>query len=204
MTVDPNWIQPTEPTALSGEEQFLGLDDVTVRDFWTWSTSDLRENTIRGVLAEFIVAKSVGAEHRIRVSWDNYDVLTPSGIRVEVKSSAYLQSWPQRVHSTIRFSGLMGLAWDPETNTSSEEREVRADVFVFAIQTCRDAAAYDALDLTQWEFHVAPAKAVRENGARSVGIGFLERHASGPIKFDALAEIIEWAHSADGGDLKSS
>lgn len=191
MTADPSWIQPTPPVALSGAEPFRGMGGATVRDFWTWSTSDLRENTIRGVLAEFFVAKAVGAEAEMRVGWDNYDVLTPSGVRVEVKSSAYLQSWSQRVHSTIRFSGLTGLAWDPDTNTSGEEREVRADVDAFAIQTCRDPGAYDALDLGQWDFYVASADAVRENGARSVGTGFLERHARGPLKFAALSEAIE-------------
>jgi hypothetical protein len=110
MSTEPSWIQPSPPVALSGEEAFQGLGGATVHDFWVWSTGDLRENTTRGVLAEFFVARAVGAEAKMRVGWDNYDVRTPSGIRVEVKSSAYLQSWPQRVHSKIRFFGLLGRA----------------------------------------------------------------------------------------------
>lgn len=48
--------------------------------------SDLRTNNTRGYLAEYLVAKAVGAT-TCRVEWDTYDVLTPEGPRVEVKSA---------------------------------------------------------------------------------------------------------------------
>ena len=41
---------------------------------------------------------------------------TATGIKVEVKSSAYLQSWNQRKLSSIMFSGLTGREWSAETN----------------------------------------------------------------------------------------
>jgi hypothetical protein len=191
VTVDPGWITPKPPVPLTGDEQFKGLPETSVRDFWIWSTSDLRENTIRGVLAEFLVARAVGAQAALRVGWDNHDVTTPSGIRVEVKSSGYLQSWPQRDVSSLRFSGLTGLSWDADTNQLSEKREVRADVFVFAIQSCKDPEVYDALDLDQWDFYVASAEAVRAYDARSVGPRFLREHAEGPIGIDQIARAIE-------------
>lgn len=65
-------------------------------DFWRWTFSDLRTNIVRGVLAEYPVALAVGDPSPLRQAWDDFDVTTPSGIRVEVKSSAYLQSWRQR------------------------------------------------------------------------------------------------------------
>ena len=80
---------------LTGDER-LGSIDVTVSDFWRWAFNDLRDNTTRGVLAEFLVARALGDVSDRRVGWANYDVLTPSGIRVEVKSSGRLQSWSQR------------------------------------------------------------------------------------------------------------
>ena len=49
---------PAQP--LSGDEHFLGLD-ATVRDFWAFAMSDLRMNNVRGYLAEFLVARAVGA-----------------------------------------------------------------------------------------------------------------------------------------------
>lgn len=62
-----------------------------------------------GMLAEFLVAEALGAATRPRSEWDAYDVVTPDGIRVEVKSSAYVQAWaPARPSSIRRFGGLNG------------------------------------------------------------------------------------------------
>ncbi|MSO95749.1 MAG: hypothetical protein EXQ81_08155, partial [Thermoleophilia bacterium] len=44
-------------------------------------------NTFRAVLAEFLVASAVGDPSPLRNAWDNFDVTTPSGIRVEVGTS---------------------------------------------------------------------------------------------------------------------
>jgi hypothetical protein len=41
-----------------------------------------------------------------------FDVAAPSGLRIEVKSSAHLQSWAQRVESAISFDIRETLAWD--------------------------------------------------------------------------------------------
>ena len=69
-------------------------------------------NNTRGYLAEFLVANAVGA-FGPRIEWDAYDIITPEGIRIEVKSSAYLQAWKQAGPSKIVFSGLSGKTWDP-------------------------------------------------------------------------------------------
>lgn len=37
------------PRALSGDELLTGLD-ATVREFWSWVASDLRNNTLRGAI----------------------------------------------------------------------------------------------------------------------------------------------------------
>jgi hypothetical protein len=70
-----------------------------VLDYWRWAFSDLRDNTQRGVLAEFLVALALGRTETRRKAWDNYDVTTSSGLRIEVKASGYLQSWAQATHS---------------------------------------------------------------------------------------------------------
>jgi hypothetical protein len=189
----PDWLRPTPFAPLSGAEPFTGVD-TAVADFWRWAFSDLRENTTRGILAEFLVARAVGADATLRKSWDNFDVLTPSGIRVEVKASGYLQSWPQPRLSRLGFGKLAGLAWDENTGEFGEERDVRADVFVFAVQTCTDHDQHDALDVAQWQFYVVPAGAIRGAGYRSAGIEFVRTHASaGPIGFGELAAAIESA-----------
>ncbi len=161
MTRADGWLEPSPITLLSGDEPFKDMDAI-VRDFWIWSTSDLRDNTTRGVLAEFIVAKAVGATAEMRSPWDNYDVELPEGTRIEVKASAYLQRWPQRRLSTIRFSGLTGLSWNAKEGMRGEKREVRADVFVFAIQTCKKHEEYEALDISQWIFTSSPRESSRD------------------------------------------
>jgi hypothetical protein len=122
---------PTLPP-LDGSEPFNGVD-ATVVDFWRFALSDLRMNNTRGYLAEFLVAKAVGATAG-RVEWDAFDVLAPSGARIEVKSSAYLQVWDQRPPSRIVFSGLTGRTWSPQGGESSVAT-YNADVYVFCVQT---------------------------------------------------------------------
>lgn len=182
------WLQPRPASQLAGGEVFAGLD-ATVSEFWRWAFSDLREIITRGVLAEFLVARALGDSRPIRSAWDNYDIETPDGTTVEVKSAAYLQSWPQKQLSRITFSGLTGRRWNPESGYSGE-REVRADVFVFAVHTCRDPDSYDTLALGQWELWVAPAYVIAQAGVRSVGLTFLRERADGPLGWPLLAEAV--------------
>lgn len=192
-------LQPKPVEALDGNERFVGAE-ANVRGFWSWAFSDLRANVTRGVLAEFLIAKAVGAQQSVREAWDNYDVLAPDGTRIEVKSSAYLQSWAQREHSRISFDRLTGLEWDAKTNEWGDHRTVRADVFVFAVHTERDPDAYDALDVGKWEFYVVGAGAIREAQTRTIGIGWVRTHGRGPLEFHDLAEAIRRARPAAVGD----
>jgi len=51
----------------------------------------------RGVLVEFIVASAIGVDlNSVREEWGAYDLTIQDGIRVEVKSAAFIQSWEQR------------------------------------------------------------------------------------------------------------
>jgi hypothetical protein len=185
-------LQPSMVEPLASDAQFLGLD-ASVEEFWRWAFSDLRENVIRGVLAEFVVARAVGARQPVRVAWDNYDVISPEGIRIEVKSSAYLQSWAQKRHSKLSFGHLSGREFDQTTGEYGADRAFRADVFVFAVQNQQDPAGYDGLDMNCWEFYSVPGETVRQNAARSVGIGWVKRQAGEPVGVDELAAAIRTA-----------
>lgn len=183
-----DWIQPPELTPLEGSTPFAGLD-ATVADFWAWAMSDLRMNNVRGYLAEFLVAKAVGATGR-RIEWDAYDVLTPDGVRVEVKSAAYLQAWAQRNLSRISFGNLKGRTWDPETGESPTQT-FNADVYVFAIVIAQTHALFDPLDLRQWEFYVVSRSAIESIGYASIGLSTLLRLTDGPTPYDRLGESIK-------------
>lgn len=197
-TVPPDgWLVPAQPQLLEGDDRFSGAS-TTVLDFWVWAFSDLRDNVLRGVLAEFIVAAAVGQTTTRRKGWDNHDVTTTGGVRVEVKASGYLQSWAQAKHSRPSFARLAARTWDENTNEFGDEPEIRADAFVFAIQTCKVPEEYDALDIGQWEFYVVGADAVRAAGYKQLGLPWVERQAQ-PVGFAELAATIESVASAQLG-----
>lgn len=194
--IPDGWLVPTPPRPLDADERFTGLN-ATVGDFWRWAFSDLRDNYLRGVLAEFLVAAALGRTETLRKGWDNYDILTSSGIRVEVKASGYLQSWPQAKPSSLNFGRVIGRSWDENTNQFGAEPEVRADVFVFAVHTCTDHAVYDVLDVGQWEFYVVSGERVRECSYKTVGIAWVRGHAQAVSLAEVPAAIEARARSAD-------
>lgn len=190
MTAPPDgWLTPPPPQLLEASDRFSD-GELTVADFWTWAFSDLRDNAARGVLAEFIVGTALGSTSTRRKAWDNYDLLTPDGIRVEVKASGYLQAWPQAKHSQLSFGRVAARSWDENTNTYSVEPEVRADVFVFCVQTCKDHELYDVLDLDQWEFYVIGADEVRAAGTKTIGISWVRKRAEA-VRYSQLADETE-------------
>ena len=88
---------------------------------------------------------------------------------MEVKSSAYLQSWNQNTVSAPSFSIRKAKEWSPETNEFGEERLRHSDVYVFCLLAYEgDKRMLDPLDLSQWEFYVVKTSEVdRIFGERS-------------------------------------
>lgn len=177
------WTSAPALAPLDGTETILGTS-ATIRDFWAFAMSDLRTNNVRGYFAEFLVREAVGATHP-RVEWDSADVVTPDGVRIEVKSSAYLQVWAQRRPSRIVFSGLRSRVWSPERGYA-EETTFNADVYVMAVQTAQDHDTYDPLDAHQWVFWVLPARTLAARGAASLSLTTLEG-LTDSVTFDGLA-----------------
>lgn len=186
-SIIPTPVEPLDPSA-----EFVGID-ATVGDFWRWAFSDLRMNTNRGALAEFMVAVAVGSTPELSNGWNSFDVLAPDGTRIEVKSSGYLQSWPQKRLSVPNFSRLFSVPWDNELGVMGTEASVNADVFVFALQTQTVPDEYDPLDVSQWDFWVAHADRVRDSKLRSVGLGWVRKHATGPVAFGEIKTTIDEA-----------
>jgi len=132
----------------------------TVGEFWR--CSDLLSNTRRGVLAEFIVGSALGCLPQVRREWEPYDLVTRSGIRVEVKSSAYLQEWKQNQLSTIQFDVRPTRAWNSETGVYEADAKRQADVYVFCLFANQDGTTADPLDLDQWVFYVLASSVLDE------------------------------------------
>jgi hypothetical protein len=148
----------TEPK--SGSEPFHSNRHAlrpTLLDFWRWSVSDLVSNATRGRLAEFIVANALGISiSGVRDEWSPFDLRTEEGIKVEVKSAAYIQSWFQSKLSAISFRTPRTRAFDPETNSMEPEARRQADVYVFAVLKHQEKSTIDPLNVDQWEFYVVP------------------------------------------------
>ncbi len=136
--------------------------NTSLLDFWRWTTSDLISNTIRGVLAEFIVALACDLHRHIRSEWDAFD-LTFEGIRIEVKSAAYVQSWFQDNYSKIIFNVKPTLAWDYETNKQATVAKRQSDMYVFCLLETKDQDKINPLDLNQWIFYVCSTTRIEQN-----------------------------------------
>lgn len=198
-----NELSRIHPTRLVGNEPLhsdgisLGL---TLLDFWRWSSSDLVSNAKRGVLAEFIVAQALGITlNGIRNEWDAFDLLTPEGIAVEVKSGAFVQSWSQRSLSSIVFRVPKTRAWDADTNVQAKESRRQAQVYVFAILAHQQKSSIDPLNVKQWRFFVLPATTLdaRTRSQHSITLRSLETLAGAAISFDALQEAVHQAAKSE-------
>jgi hypothetical protein len=180
----------------SGSESFHAGDRALafqLLDFWRWSTSDLVSNATRGKLAEFIVLRAIGITGQpVRDEWAPYDLLTAAGVRIEVKSAAYVQSWHQRAHSSIIFSVRKTRKYDPDTNRSTKEQLRTADVYVFALLAHLHKASIDPLDMNQWQFFVLPTFQLdqRKRSQSSITLKSLQALAGAGVSFAALSAAI--------------
>lgn len=174
----------TEPLHLNGKD--LG---VSVLDFWRWSASDLLSNATRGRFAEFIVANALGIPlDEVRDEWGAFDLLTPEGIKVEVKSSGYIQSWFQKKPTAISYGVPKTRAWNPDTNLQDIEARRQADVYIFALLAHLDHTTIDPLNVNQWVFFALPTAALdqRERSQHSITLKSLETLSEGSVAYGEL------------------
>lgn len=183
---------------LTGNEEFILHNTGTgvhVKDFWRWAYSDLLNNTYRGVMAEFLVYSSLNSsvspsDIQVRTNWLPFDLTSPSGKRIEVKSAAYLQSWNTDFPSQIRYNISPKLAWDGKSYASEAKRN--CDLYVFCLYTAlsRDKSI---LDLDNWEFYVLPASVLDAKIPHQKTISLSSLIKLEPVKTDyaGLGTVIE-------------
>jgi hypothetical protein len=149
----------------TGEEKFYsssGDSNVRLLDFWQWVASDLLSNATRGKLAEFLVATDLGIADHVRSEWDPYDLTAPDGTRLEIKTSAYLQSWHQDKYSTISFDIKPSIKWNPMTNKFEGEPARQSDFYIFCLLHHKDKQTVNPLDLDQWTFYILPTETLNQ------------------------------------------
>ena len=188
-------LPPIKIVRKTGDEPFVGFGDgksLTLRNFWQWSVSDLVSNATRGILAEYLVACALGLNRDVRNEWDAYDLETETGLKIEVKSAAYIQSWFQRKLSLITFSIRPTLAWDYKTNLQAKVKKRQADIYVFCLLHHKDKDTINPMDLSQWTFYVI-SKNQLENvhpERKSITLGKLIKLSPKECSFGGLKETI--------------
>ena len=128
--------------------------DFSLLEFWQWSASDFVSNTLRGVLAEYIVAKALGVADDFRKGWGAFDLLLKDGTKIEVKSAAYVQSWYQKKYSSIIFGIPRTREWSEATNKLSEMTKRQADIYIFSLLRHKIQDTLNPLALDQWTFYI--------------------------------------------------
>lgn len=182
---------------LNGTEEFTlhgSSAGITIKDFWSWAYSDLLNNTFRGVLAEFLVYSSMSnivPPTQMRIDWMPFDLTSPSGHRIEVKSAAYLQSWEQDYYSKILFDIAPKRAWSP-TDGYSVEVKRNSDLYVFCLYTALSRNK-SILDLDLWEFYVLATSVLNEKTPLQKGISLPSLLKLRPVKtdYEGLGQTIE-------------
>ena len=139
-------------------------------DFWRWAYSDLLGNTERGAVAEYLVASALGISREDRISWNSYDLLSNEGIKIEVKASAYIQTWGQERLSDIRFGIQPTYAWNSETNVYDTEMRRQSDIYVFCVLKHTEQETINPLDARQWEFYPLKTSVLNEKVGNQKGI----------------------------------
>jgi hypothetical protein len=159
-----------------GDETFF-----TIGQFWKWAFSDLLLNTIRGVLAEFIVGKILGAKmDYAKNDWDPNDIVLEDGTTIEVKSSAYIQTWKQKTLSKINFGGLKS---KNAIDTLKEEDDYNSQYYIFCVFNAKNDEDYKPFDLSLWEFRILPRHTLVKLGIKSISLESLKKQS--PKSFSA-------------------
>ncbi len=127
-------------------------------DYWQWADSAVLDNVSRGVFAEFLVQTAIaGKPRKPRLAWDDVDLrveLDDRLLKVEVKSSAYVQSWGQAELSKPSFD-IQPTHSLYEDNPGSGTKRRRADVYVFCLLAAKEITSHrEVLDVHNWRFYV--------------------------------------------------
>ncbi len=145
--------QPLDPGApFTVDSVPTGL---TVGHFWQWAHSNLLLNTLRGKLAEFIVSRALGINEPTDDAWGHADLMLPSGVTIEVKSSAFLQSWEQSQLTPPAWKGLRSrrTAQDDGAKWRTDDAATaKGDMLVLALFTAKDYSSANPRELAQWAF----------------------------------------------------
>ena len=180
-------------TLKTGKEKFIFNHKETPFDilsFWRWTSSELLGNALRGILSEFIVASTIKLLNAPRQEWDSYDLITENGLKIEIKSSSYLQSWEQTKLSKIIFN--IQTTYKDRINPTNKMRQ--SDIYVFCVLSHKDKNTVNPIDLSQWDFYILKTKILNDKlpTQKSITLSSLIKLNPIKVKYDKLSTNIEY------------
>ena len=178
--------------------------EASMLNFWKWYASGILTNTIRGGLAEYIVAlavQDVRVFNDIQEVWDSYDLcmldeINSDEIKIEVKASGYIQSWYQKNgESTPKFGIGRKEVYFSDTATYSPDKIRAADIYVFCLYKPRDTISVEMLnplEVSQWDFYILPTAILEREKPDESQISLRQLEQLGPRKvpFDQIRSTI--------------
>lgn len=164
-----------------------------VIDYWKWAHNDILENVQRGSFAEFLVASALGVTERPRVGWTGFDLLY-GDIEIEVKASAFLQSWDQRALYRPQFNIGPRRQYDPVRLVFETEPRYIAKLFVFCLFADTDHLTAEILDVDRWRFFVVKTSTLVTEcaAAKKLTLKRLEQFAKN-VSFAELQNTVDQA-----------
>ncbi len=179
----------------TGQEALLFNNEnlpINILSFWQWSNSELLGNALRGIFAEFIIASAIDILASLREEWDAYDLVTKNGLKIEVKSSSYLQSWRQSKLSSIIFGIQPTVTWDGMNNRTTEKIR-QSDIYIFCVLAHKDKDTVNPIDLSQWDFYILETKILNKKvkAQKSISLSSLLNLNPIKVKYDKLKIEIE-------------
>jgi hypothetical protein len=125
--------------------------------------------------------------------WGSHDLQTSTGLKIEVKSSAYLQGWAQKSHTKPVFSIKGARNWDPAAGEMGTDAKRQADLYVFALLVHQDQATLDPLDVTQWVFFVLPTFVLNDKAANQKTLSLVGLRKLNPTKcsYSELKSVVQ-------------
>ena len=180
-------------TQLPHDFPIIGADR-KVGDFWRWAYSDVLNNRNRGILAEYIVGTALGvADGSVREEWDVSD-LRYGSYWIEVKSSAYLQSWKMRKPSAPQFDIAPKQNWDAAQESYEPGKRRSSHCYVFCLYAALShTQATDVLNLEHWQFFVLPTRRIDNLWPvqKTLALGTLRAAVPNSIPFTDLRHAVD-------------
>lgn len=166
------------------------VNDIVSRSY----NNPLMLNIHRGIYAEYLVLSALGEPWELVGGWNIWDMQNrTTGVRLEVKQSARLQTWSEKYGS----QGTENPSFDDKPRAGYydsncedakwvdlPERVRSADIYVFAWHP-----ESDHRDTRQWQFYAVPEFFLPPK-QKTISLGRLKKLAK-PVRYDQLGAEVE-------------